>query len=84
MLMGLVLISAWEPRLAAAASAALFTAFALLIGRAAVRESLAASGGCGCFGPPKATPTGDRSAAPLAITRNLVLASVAVAVASAA
>lgn len=80
--LGAMLIFGWHERVAALVSAALFTVFALLIGRAVIQGSLGGSG-CGCFGA-RAAPSGQGAfdlVAPQAIARNFVLAVLALAVA---
>jgi uncharacterized membrane protein YphA (DoxX/SURF4 family) len=83
-LLGLVLLTGWRYRASAVVSALLFFVFAFLIGRAAIRRSLA-EGGCGCFGArtaPRDDGTFSDSIAGRAIARNVVLAILALAAAA--
>ena len=80
--LGVALITGWHARIAAGVSAVLFVLFAALILRAAIRDSLH-GGGCGCFGSRQASGT-DRLVGPRVIARNVVLATLAIAVASGA
>jgi uncharacterized membrane protein YphA (DoxX/SURF4 family) len=79
--LGVSLVTGWHHRASAIASAILFVIFALLVGRAAIRQPLAA-GGCGCFGAPLDVNNAVDLAAPRAIARNIVLAVFAVAAAA--
>jgi putative oxidoreductase len=79
--LGVSLLVGWYRRPAAIASALLFLVFALLVGRAAIRQSLA-DGGCGCFGARADAPDDGDAAAPRAIARNIVLAALALAAAA--
>ncbi|MEP6692771.1 MAG: MauE/DoxX family redox-associated membrane protein [Gemmatimonadaceae bacterium] len=82
--LGLSLLIGWHYRASAIVSALFFLVFALLVGRAAIRQSIAA-GGCGCFGVRPAVRDDDTTAdaaAPRAIARNVVLAVLALAAAA--
>lgn len=85
--LGLLLLSGWQSRAAAAASAALLLGFVGVLAADAVARSRTAGavGGCGCFGsvPAAAAPAtspGDASLG-VAIARNFMLAIVSLGVA---
>jgi putative oxidoreductase len=78
-LLGLALVIGWRGRAAALLSACAFLGLAVLLGRAAIRDSLP-DGGCGCFGAGPAREIDD--AGPRAVARNLVLATLAVGAAA--
>jgi uncharacterized membrane protein YphA (DoxX/SURF4 family) len=84
LVLGGVLVIGWQAHTAAGISAAAFVVFAVVIGRAAIRDSLsgagAGAGGCGCFGSRPAHPGADHVQRPRAIARNFVLAALAMAV----
>jgi len=81
LLLGASLLIGWHYRASAIASTVLFLLFALLVGRAAIRQSLA-GGGCGCFGVRAETGDEGDATAPRAIARNIVLAALALAAAA--
>lgn len=77
--LALALVVGWAAPAAAAVSCALFVTFAVLIARAAIRDSLA-DGGCGCFGAVRvAGPAAGESAVGWLVARNLILATFALA-----
>lgn len=78
--LGTALVAGWPGAAAAWLSVALFLAFAVVVARAAVRETLA-DGGCGCFGAPAHASAVDEFAVGRIVARNLVLAVLALAVA---
>lgn len=79
--LGVSLVIGWHHRASAIASAIVFVIFALLVGRAAIRQPLA-TGGCGCFGAPTDVTNAVDIAAPRTIARSVVLAVLAVAAAA--
>ena len=77
--LALALIGGWADPAPAAVSCLLFVTFAVLIARAAIRDTLA-DGGCGCFGTVRvAGPAGDESVVGWLVARNLILATFALA-----
>ncbi|HTV15294.1 MAG TPA: MauE/DoxX family redox-associated membrane protein [Acidobacteriaceae bacterium] len=82
LMLGLVLIVRWETPVVAAVSAVLFLAFAFLVGRATVRNSLDGAG-CGCFGRVSQRPSKDAMIGPPIVARNFVLANLSILVATA-
>lgn len=80
-MMGALLLAGIMVQVVASLSTALFLIFSVLIGRAAVLDSLGGAG-CGCFGRLAVAKSGAGSG-PEVIARNLVLAVLALAVAGA-
>jgi uncharacterized membrane protein YphA (DoxX/SURF4 family) len=78
---GLMLIANWQTPVVASVSAVLFFAFAFLVGRAAVLDSLR-DGGCGCFGVRKRSAPTAQVIGPQIVARNFVLANLALIVAT--
>src|SRR5690242_15038074 len=78
--LGLLLIAGWKTSIVAALSAVLFLLFAFLIGRAAVRDSLAGAG-CPCFGVRKQPARAVSINGPKLVARNFLLAYLALMVA---
>jgi hypothetical protein len=77
--LSLTLAAGWATPAPAMASCALFVTFAVLIARAAIRDTLA-DGGCGCFGAVRvAGPAAGESAVGWLVARNLILATFALA-----
>ncbi len=68
-------------RVGALLSAGLFVLFAVIVGRAAVRDTLK-TGGCGCFGARADVASAADTTAPRVIARNLFLAAFALAAAT--
>jgi hypothetical protein len=80
LIIGLLLITGWEMHAVSAVSAALFFAFAFLIGRAIVRDSLG-DAGCGCFGGRRSPSRGPSMSGPPIVARNFLLAMLSLVVA---
>jgi uncharacterized membrane protein YphA (DoxX/SURF4 family) len=78
---GLMLIANWKTPVVASVSAVLFFAFAFLVGRAAVLDSLR-DGGCSCFGARKRSAPADPVIGPQIVARNFILANLALVVAT--
>ena len=76
LVMGGLLIAGWNAPVISGVSAVLFFAFAALVGRATVRDSLKGAG-CGCFGARAQTSGVVQTNGPQITARNFLLGNVA-------